>query len=169
MGRISYCTYSHNTVLAGVSPKAWSVKCYLPPGPADRTWAPNPDDPHFIQDSMCRDDEICVDGAMNWMASYARCVSQNYYITLITKGTKPSTAFIVESAIHSKSGQKYGFEDTLTNDDTSQVIVADNMEIQPHRADRSPIGKSETCSHCASIDVNTVPEGTTHHKELSLR
>lgn len=174
----SFCRHSHTfnyDVSINESPKAWHIACHKKGrGQLDNYYD---DGTTYHFNGMCKEDEICVDGPKpsgQWFPPginypwpvdqppyYARCVGHDYYVTLITKGTKPSTAFTVESDLHPELGQKYEFEATLTNDDASQVVVADSLEIQPHGADGSLIGKSETCNDCASIDVNTVPEGTT--------
>lgn len=154
----SSCLHGHYQSPAGTSAQAWYTEC----GTRRHEG--------YNVHGMCKPNEICVNGPQppgQWTPPgygvsiprprFARCVSHDFYVSLAQKGATPLT---VQSGFQAEPGKRYGFEATLTTEDSSQVVEAQSLEIQPPRADGSPTAGNQKCSNCAQIDINYVPNGT---------
>lgn len=168
----SFCLHGHYQSPAGTSAQAWYAECG-----SRRTYGYN-------VHGMCKPNEICVNGPQppgTWTPpgygpstiiphpAFARCVSHDYYVTLAQKGKEGATPSTVQTGFQAEPAKQYGFEATLTTEDSSQVVEARSLEMRPVRADGSATGGEQTCSECAQIDINYVPDGTariTVHVEL---
>jgi len=136
---------------AGTSAKSWYIECQGksghesygikgPPPPGE--WVPPG---YYISVSR---------------QSFSRCVSHDFYRTLVQKSAGVVTPLAVDTNFTAEPGKQYGFEATVTTEDSREVVVAQILDIETLRADGMPIGGKQTCSGCAQIDINAVPAGT---------
>lgn len=119
----------------------------------------------------CEANEICVNGPLvrnAWrppglgydinIGQRARCVSQDFYVRLSELGANEPDPSVIQSAFQALPGLQYGFEATLVNQDSTQVVIADSVEIQPLKSDGTPTGPVQKCNDCTEIGIDWVPQ-----------